>query len=132
MQLFNLYEYNELCTLDYERGKVMPDEITKLRGLTDNNLENNITSKTNIVINLVNITDVIDSHNSEVTASCVAIIGIEPFVLENLTIEGVKRNLKITKDHEGNIYINKMKARFYDIGDGIKILVILSEEKNSK
>ena len=91
--------------------------------------ESNTLSKSNIVVNMVNITDVIDSQDMNVATSCIALIGIEPFAFKNLTLEGIKRNIKISKDSDGNIYINKMKAKFLDIGDGIKVLIILKEEK---
>jgi hypothetical protein len=81
---------------------------------------------------MVNIADVVDSYNMDVASSCVVLIGIEPFVLEKFTVEGLKRDIRITKDHEGNIYINKMKAEFLEIGDGIKVLFALSEEETSK
>lgn len=98
----------------------------------ENNTTNNNANRSNVVVNIVNIADVVDSNNMEVASSCVVLIGIEPFVLDKFTVEGLKRDIRITKDSEGNIYINKTKAKFSEIGDGIKVLIMLSEEEQSK
>lgn len=89
-------------------------------------------NRSNIVVNLINIADVIDSNNMDVATSCMVLIGIEPFVLENFTAEGLMRDINITKDHVGNLYINNTKTDFVEIGNGIKVLIALSEEKEPK
>jgi hypothetical protein len=99
---------------------------------SENNATDNFTNKSNVVVNIVNIADVIDAYNMDVVSSCIVVIGIEPFVLEKFTVEGLKRDIRITKDHGGNIYINNMKTEFLEVDDGIKVLFILSEENESK
>jgi hypothetical protein len=89
-----------------------------------------IENKSNIIVNMVNITDVIDSANMNIASSCIVLIGLEPFAFKNLSLEGLKRDIKITKDYKGNIFINKKKVTFIDLGEGIKVSIILSEEES--
>ncbi len=108
----------------------MLDRVIKKRHSSSNDIED--AKRSNIVVNLVNIADVIDSSNMEVATSCMVIVGIEPFVLKNLTVEGLVRDINITKDHEGNVYINNTKTEFLEVANGIKVLIALNEEMSQK
>jgi len=84
--------------------------------------------KIDLLVNLVNISDVVDSPNTNTMVSNVVLVSIEPNSFTNLTIEGNSKNIVISKDHEGNYFINNKKVRLVDLGNGIKVLAILREE----
>ena len=85
--------------------------------------------KTDMVINLINIADILDCSHTEVNTSNIVLIGIEPFALDRLIIDGIKQSIRIVKDPEGRVFINGKEARFEEIAEGIKILFIIREEK---
>jgi len=110
----------------------MSEPNTQIDAVSKYLSERDIINKSNIIVNVVNIADIIDSKDTSFASSCIVLVGIEPLKFKNLSVEGLKRDIKISRDHEGNVYINNVKAKFQDIGNGIRILVILSDENISK
>ncbi|HHU63677.1 MAG TPA: hypothetical protein GXZ32_05655 [Clostridiales bacterium] len=106
----------------------MLDKILQRVGDSKNTAGGDIVNKSNIIVNMVNITDVVDTSNLDMASSCIVIIAIEPFAFKDLSVEGLRRHVKITKDHRGDIYVNNSKVGFLDLGNGIKASIILGEE----
>ncbi|NSW90880.1 MAG: hypothetical protein HPY74_09480 [Firmicutes bacterium] len=111
--MFNENDKRENCTKEENLRK---NEYDKIREI-------------DILVNLVNIADVIDSAESTVVTSNIILIGIEPYAFNKIILDGLKERIKISRDQEGNVIINEKKAKFINLGNGIKVLVALKEEK---
>ncbi|MGI6113424.1 MAG: hypothetical protein ACOYEJ_04810 [Mahellales bacterium] len=96
---------------------------------SENSASGDIVNRSNIIVNMVNITDVVDTSNTDIASSCIVLIAIEPFAFKDLSVEGLRRQVRITKDYRGDIYINDGKVGFLDLGNGIKASIILKEER---
>lgn len=83
-----------------------------------------------IVVNLVNIADIINSSKSNIFTSNIVLVAIEPFILDNLTIKGIIQHVKITKDHLGKVFINGKEVNLVEISEGIKVLMVIRDESN--
>lgn len=85
---------------------------------------------TDVIVNLINIADIINSPSSNIFSSNIVLIALEPFILNNLTIKGINQHVKITKDQLGNVFVNDKKVKLVEIVQGIKVLLIVRDETN--